>query len=117
MKILADAQILYFGAAITYLTGNHMLDLILEMAIVFLLLTSFASFIISLIYIFSPETYSRLEEILYIDFGPGMPLLSILEGEINIIDDWIYERRFVFGSILAILSFSNCINLAKLGFL
>jgi hypothetical protein len=99
------------------LTDNPMfgLEVILQMAILLLLLASLASFIISLIYIFSPTTYSRLEEILSIDLGSVATILSVLEGEINFIEDWIYERRFFFGSVLAILSLNNCINLAKLG--
>ncbi|MFH1202555.1 MAG: hypothetical protein V1674_06685 [Candidatus Omnitrophota bacterium] len=90
------------------------IDSILQMLTVFLFLASMASFVLILIYMFSPKTYTKLEEILNINFGSGTILLSSIEGEINVIDDWIFEKRAIFGPILAALSLVNCINLIQL---
>jgi hypothetical protein len=65
---------------------------------------------LSLIFMLSPELFSKIEEILGMEFGGGATHATLLEGKINFLNDWVYENRLIFGPLLAVLAALNTRN-------
>ena len=76
----------------------------------FLVVFSGIATFLSLIFMLLPELFSRIEEILGMEFGAGATYATILEGRINFLNDWVYGNRFIFGPLLAILAAINTRN-------
>jgi hypothetical protein len=68
---------------------------------------SFITLTLSLIFLLSPKIYLRLEEILSIEIFPETVWLTVLEGKINFINDWIFQNRVVFGTLFVFVSLYN----------
>ena len=69
--------------------------------------SSLATFL-SLIFMLFPEEFRKIEEFLGLEFGGGSADFStILEGKINLINDWVYKNRLLFGPLLAVLAAIN----------
>jgi hypothetical protein len=65
---------------------------------------------LSLIFMLSTDLFRRIEEFLGWEFGAGDTYVTILEGRINFVSDWIYRNHVVFGPILAVLAALNTRN-------
>ena len=77
---------------------------------IFLIVFSGIATFLSVIFMLSPELFSKIEETLGMEFGAGATYATILEGKINFLNDWVYGNRFIFGPLLAILAAINTRN-------
>lgn len=75
---------------------------------------SAAATVLSLIFMLSPELYRRIEEFLGFEFGGGSGFVTLLEGRINFLNDWIFQNRVFFGPLFAVLAAWNTRNAAVL---
>ncbi|MDD5292218.1 MAG: hypothetical protein PHY46_03440 [Candidatus Omnitrophica bacterium] len=76
--------------------------------------SSFTTFAFSVIFMFLPRLYSRLEEILNMDLLPQTVWFTVLEGRINFINDWIIKNRIVFGVLFISSSIYNIKSMIEL---
>ena len=58
----------------------------------------------------SPALFSKIEEFLGVEFGGSAEYATALEGKVNLLNDWVFENRFFFGPLLAILAVLNTRN-------
>lgn len=79
-----------------------------------LLVASLVTAILSLIFLFSPELYVRLEERLNSDVIGRVEFLTVVEGKVDVINDWIFENRIIFGTLFVLLSLYNIKSLLLL---
>ena len=79
-----------------------------------LLVASLTTFVLSLIFLFSPELYFRLEDRLNSDIISRVEFLTVVEGKVNVINDWIFENRIIFGTLFVLLSLYNVKSLLLL---
>ena len=63
---------------------------------------------LSLVFVISPHLFSRIEEFLGLELGGAF--VTVLEGKINFVNDWVYKNRLFFGSLFAILAALNTRN-------
>ncbi len=69
--------------------------------------SSLATFL-SLVFMLFPDQFRRIEELLGLEFGGGTADFStILEGKINLVNDWVYKNRLLFGPLFVILAALN----------
>jgi hypothetical protein len=87
---------------------------VLASCLFFLIIMSLGTFYSVILLTFYPRLYKELDGILSIDFGVNADIISTLEGEVNIINDWIIENRNIFGPIFLALSLHNLIRLISL---
>jgi hypothetical protein len=71
---------------------------------------SFFATVLSLIFMLSPRLFSQVEELLGLEFGTSTDFATVLEGRINIINDWVFKHRLIIGPILSILAALNTRN-------
>lgn len=64
---------------------------------------------LSLVFMLSPGLFAKIEEFLGLEFG-GEQFITVLEGRISFLNDWINKNRVVFGPILAVLAAINTKN-------
>ncbi|MFA5039630.1 MAG: hypothetical protein WC732_08135 [Candidatus Omnitrophota bacterium] len=83
----------------------------MELLIFKLLLIVFSAFatVMSLVFMLSPKLFSRIEEALGMEFGASA-YVTILEGRINFLNDWVYRNHILFGPLLAVLAAWNTRN-------
>ena len=62
---------------------------------------------LSLVLFISPQMYLRIEETLNFDIIPQAQFITVLEGKIDFMNDFIIRNRFFFGPLFAILSIYN----------
>lgn len=65
---------------------------------------------LSVIFMLFPSLFTRIEEILGMEFGGYTSFAVALEGKINIINDWVGRYRAITGPVLAILAAINTRN-------
>ncbi len=65
---------------------------------------------LSVIFMFSAQLFSRIEEFLGFEFGSGQQFITVLEGKINFLNDWINRNRIIFGPIMAVMAAINTRN-------
>jgi hypothetical protein len=58
----------------------------------------------------SPKLFSEIEEFLSLEFGGGDKYVTVLEGEINFLNDWLHKNRFIAGSLFSFLAAWNTRN-------
>ena len=68
--------------------------------------SSLATFL-SLVFMLSPSFFSRIEEFLGMEFGGSAAFATVLEGRINLLNDWVCRNRVFFGPLFAILGAMN----------
>jgi len=78
------------------------------------LIASLATFILSLIFLLSPDTYVRLENMLNMDVINRIEFLSSIEGKVEVLNEWILENRVIFGLLFVLLSLYNIKSLILL---
>ena len=76
---------------------------------VLLIVFSAAATTLSVIFMLSPSLFRAIEEFLGLEFGAGS-YVTILEGKINFLNDWIGRNRVFFGPLFAILAALNTRN-------
>lgn len=64
---------------------------------------------LSVVFMCSPRLFSAIEEILGLEFG-GDQFVTVLEGKINFLNDWIGKNRIILGPVMAILAAINTRN-------
>ncbi|MDD5020436.1 MAG: hypothetical protein PHH75_07230 [Candidatus Omnitrophica bacterium] len=74
-----------------------------------LIVFSSAATVLSLIFMLSPKLFSAIEEFLGLEFGSGT-YITLLEGKINFVNDWISRNRVIFGPLFAVLAALNTRN-------
>lgn len=74
-----------------------------------LVVFSAAATALSLIFMLSPQLFSRIEEFLGLELGASA-YVTILEGKINFFNDWVSRNRVIFGPLLAIVAAINTRN-------
>ncbi|MFH1692107.1 MAG: hypothetical protein ABIC68_06050 [Candidatus Omnitrophota bacterium] len=65
---------------------------------------------LSLIFMLSADMFSKIEEFLGFEFGGSRQLVTVLEGRINLVNDWVARNRVVLGPVLAVLAAINTKN-------
>lgn len=76
---------------------------------VLLVVFSSAATLLSLVFMLSPRLFSEIEEFLGMEMGQGA-YITILEGKINFLNDWVVNNRMVFGPLFAVLAALNTRN-------
>jgi len=90
---------------------KHKLNMLFIFFKTSLVVFSASAAFLSLIFMLSPELFRRIEEFLGLEFGGGAAdFATILEGKINIVNDWVYDNRVFFGPFLAVLAALNTRN-------
>ena len=70
---------------------------------------SLATFV-SVVFMMSPSRFAQLEEFLTLQFGGEVRIVSIIEGEVNFLNDWIKRNRIFFGPLFSVLAALNTRN-------
>lgn len=65
---------------------------------------------LSLIFMLSPGLFSKIEEVLGFEFGSSQQFVTVLEGRINFLNDWIARNRVILGPVLVIIAAINTKN-------
>lgn len=81
---------------------------------VFFLGTSYGTLFFSLIFLLFPDLYFSIEEMFDADIVPTVKFLTVVEGEVNFLNDWIIRHRLVFGTLFVLLSLYNIKSLIVL---
>ncbi len=84
--------------------------MLLELLKFTLIVFSAISTFLSLVFMFSPALFSKIEEAVSISLGTKNSFNAALEGEINFFNDWVKRNRFLFGPLLVILAAINTRN-------
>ena len=71
--------------------------------------SSIATFL-SLVFMLSPELFSKIEEVLGMEFGGSSSFATVLEGRINFLNDWLFRNRILIGPLFALLGAMNTRN-------
>ena len=79
---------------------------IILIKIFLVIFSSLASFL-SLVFMISPTAFSKIEEYVSLEFGGSADFVTVLEGKINFLNDWVFDNRAFFGPLLAILAALN----------
>lgn len=58
----------------------------------------------------SPKRFSEIEEFLCLEFGGGEKFVTVLEGEISLLNDWLQKNRFIAGPLFSLLAAWNTRN-------
>ncbi len=66
--------------------------------------------LLCLVFMLAMPVFRKIEEILGMQFGSKSTFSSALEGNIDVINDWVYKNHVVFGPIFAVLSAMNTRN-------
>lgn len=74
-----------------------------------LIVFSAAATFLSLVFMLSPQLFSRIEEILGLELGASA-YVTILEGKINFLNDWVARNRVFFGPLFAVIAAINTRN-------
>ena len=77
---------------------------------VLLIVFSFMATILSLIFMGSPDLFSQIEEFLGMEFGSSDTFVTVLDGTVNVLNDWVARNRLFFGPLLALLAAINTKN-------
>lgn len=64
---------------------------------------------LSLVFMLLPDLFDKIEEFLGLEFG-GEQFITVLEGRVNLLNDWISKNRVLLGPILAVLAAINTKN-------
>jgi hypothetical protein len=72
-----------------------------------LVIFSGAAACLSLLFMLSPNSFRVLEEMMGLEIGWETTVTTVLEGRINILNDWVYKNHVFFGPLLAILAAWN----------
>lgn len=76
--------------------------------------TSCGTLFLSLIFLLFPDLYFSIEEMLDIELFHSTHFLTVVEGEINILNEWIIKYRLIFGLLFVLLSLYNIKSLIVL---
>ena len=76
----------------------------------FLVVSSSAATMLSLVLLFSPDLFLRIEKYLAKEFGGESNFVTVLEGEIDFLNSWVFNNRVFFGPLLSILAAINTRN-------
>ena len=76
--------------------------------------TSFGTLFFSLIFLLFPDLYIRIEEAVNMDLMKSTTFFTVLEGKIDVINDWIFKNRIFFGVLFVTLSIYNIRSLIVL---
>ena len=63
--------------------------------------------ILSVIFMLSPESFNNIEEFLGMEVGGRAVFLTVLEGRVMFVHNWVLSNRFVLGPVLCILAAMN----------
>jgi len=80
---------------------------ILAIIKIVLLVASLFTFIFSLIFLFLPDLYLRMEALLNKDVIQSVEMVTALEGKIDFVNDWLFENRVISGTLFVLLSLYN----------
>ena len=72
-----------------------------------LLAASYATCVLSIIFLLFPNLYMRIESTLNSDLLQGAQFFTSLEGKIDFLNDWIIQNRMIFGTLFVLLSLYN----------
>ncbi len=75
-----------------------------------LVVFSFLATILSVIFMLAPGLFDRIEEFLGLEVGGSAVFLTVLEGRVMFVHNWVFDNRFVFGPILSVLAAINTRN-------
>jgi len=87
---------------------------IFHIAKIILISTSFGTLFLSLVFLLSPELYSRIEDMVNSELIKSTAMTTVLEGRINFLNDWIIRNRAFFGILFIVLSIFNIRSLVVL---
>ncbi len=79
-----------------------------------LIVFSFLATVLSLIFMLAPNLFNSIEEFLGMEVGGGVGFLTVLEGRVMFVHNWVFENRFVFGPLLSVLAAINTRNAVAL---
>jgi hypothetical protein len=74
---------------------------------VFLVVFSGIATLLSLLFMLCPSGFRALEEMMGLEIGWQTTVTTVLEGRINLINDWVYKNHFLFGPLLALIAAFN----------
>lgn len=77
---------------------------------VLLIFFSASSAYLSLIFLVSPAKFKKIEKFLEQEFGGGSTYVTVLEGEIDFVNVWVFNNRYFFGPLFIILAVLNTWN-------
>jgi len=75
-----------------------------------LIVFSFLATLLSLIFMLAPDFFNSIEEFLGLEVGGSAVLLTVLEGRVMFVHNWVFDNRFVFGPVLSVLAALNTRN-------
>ncbi len=84
--------------------------LVLTVFYLLVLVFSFLTTLLSLVFIFSPDLFSKIEEYLGMEFGGDPTFNSAIEGKVNLLHDWVSDHRAFFGPLFVVTSAINTKN-------
>jgi hypothetical protein len=76
----------------------------------FLVIFSILATGLSLLFMLSPGSFRVLEEMMGLEIGWETSVTTVLEGRINIVNDWLYRNHVFFGPLLALIAAWNTRN-------
>jgi len=76
----------------------------------FVIVFSTLATFLSLVFMLFPSFFSKIEEFLGMEFGGSAAFVTVLEGRINFLNDWVSRNRAFFGPLFAILGAINIRN-------
>lgn len=65
--------------------------------------------VLSLIFMLSPRLFRSIEEFLGLEFNSRI-YVTVLEGKVDFINDWIHRNHSIFGPLFAVLAALNMRN-------
>jgi hypothetical protein len=66
---------------------------------------------LSLVFMAFPPLFGQIEEFVSLQFGGERKIVSLVEGEINFLDDWLKRNRLFFGPLFSVLAALNTRNI------
>jgi len=75
-----------------------------------LIVFSFLATILSLIFMLAPSLFNKIEEFLGLEIGGSASFVTVLEGRMMFVHDWVFGNRLVFGPVLSVLAAVNTRN-------
>ena len=77
-----------------------------------ILLIFFSAFsaYLSFIFLISPKKFKKIEKFMEQEFGGGSAYVTVLEGEIDFLNEWVFSNRYFFGPLFVILAVLNTWN-------
>jgi hypothetical protein len=84
--------------------------LVLYIIKILLIVFSGLATVLCLVFMLALPVFRRIEESLGTQLGSRSTFISAIEGDIDVINDWVYKNHVVFGPIFAVLSAMNTRN-------